>query len=100
MMIAPIDALSAVGGLATNQVSSSSVSSPLSFADWMTKQLDEVQRSEKVAEQGLLDVATGNADNLHQVMINLEQAKLSFQLLLQVRNRALEAYQEVMRMQI
>lgn len=70
------------------------------FANWMVAQLDEVQQLEKSAEQGLLGVASGQADSLHQVMIDLEQAKLSFQLLLQVRNRALEAYQEVMRMQI
>ena len=45
-------------------------------------------------------LAAGDVENLHQVMIQLEEAKLSFQLLVQVRNRALEAYQEVMRMQI
>ncbi len=45
-------------------------------------------------------LALGDAQNLHQVMINLEEAKLSFQLLVQVRNHALEAYQEIMKMQI
>jgi flagellar hook-basal body complex protein FliE len=45
-------------------------------------------------------LATGDAQNLHQVMIRLEESKLSFQLMLQVRNRLLEAYQDVMKMQI
>lgn len=45
-------------------------------------------------------LAVGDVQNLHQVMIHMEEAKASFQLLLQVRNRLLDAYQEVMRMQI
>lgn len=98
MMLENIDAIYSVSPLKADL--SSPQADQVSFADWMIRQLNEVQRAEQVAEQGLLDVATGQADNLHQVMINLEEAKLSFQLLLQVRNRALEAYQEVMRMQI
>jgi flagellar hook-basal body complex protein FliE len=42
----------------------------------------------------------GETQNLHEVMIRLEEARHSFQLLVQVRNRLLEAYQEVMRMSI
>lgn len=52
------------------------------------------------SEVDLQRLATGEAQNLHQVMIRLEESRLSFQLLMQVRNRVLEAYQEVMRMQV
>ncbi|HVE55120.1 MAG TPA: flagellar hook-basal body complex protein FliE [Ramlibacter sp.] len=45
-------------------------------------------------------LATGEAQNLHQVMMNLEETRLSFQLFMQVRNRLLEAYQDVMKMQV
>jgi flagellar hook-basal body complex protein FliE len=45
-------------------------------------------------------LAAGEVQNLHQIMIRLEESKLSFQLMLQVRNRLLEAYQDVMKMQI
>jgi len=70
------------------------------FGDWFGQQLAEVNASLQRADADLQHLALGDAQNLHQVMINLEEAKLSFQLLMQVRNRALEAYQEVMRMQI
>jgi flagellar hook-basal body complex protein FliE len=45
-------------------------------------------------------LATGDVQNLHQVMIGLEESRLSFQLFMQVRNRMLEAYQDIMKMQI
>jgi flagellar hook-basal body complex protein FliE len=38
--------------------------------------------------------------NLHQVMLHLEESRIGLQLLLQVRNRVLEAYQDVMKMQV
>jgi flagellar hook-basal body complex protein FliE len=70
------------------------------FGNWFGQQLAEVNGRLRHADADLQHLALGDAQNLHQVMINLEEAKLSFQLLVQVRNRALEAYQEVMRMQI
>ena len=70
------------------------------FGAWFGQQLGEVNGQLRRADSDLQRLALGDARNLHQVMINLEEARLSFQLLVQVRNRALEAYQEVMRMQI
>lgn len=45
-------------------------------------------------------LATGDVQNLHQVMMNLEETRIAFQLFMQVRNRLLEAYQDVMKMQV
>jgi flagellar hook-basal body complex protein FliE len=46
------------------------------------------------------NLALGEADNLHQIMISGEQTRLTFELMLAVRNKVLEAYQELMRMQV
>ena len=51
-------------------------------------------------EQAVQNIALGEADNLHQVMMTMERTRLAFELALQVRNKALEAYQELMRMQV
>jgi flagellar hook-basal body complex protein FliE len=51
-------------------------------------------------QHDLQALALGEAENLHQIMIRLEESRISLQLMLQVRNRVLEAYQDVMRMQI
>lgn len=52
------------------------------------------------ADHALTQLASGHASNLHQSMITMEQAKLSFQYLTQIRNRLMSAYQDLLREQI
>ena len=52
------------------------------------------------SDKAVRSLALGNVENLHQTMMSLEETRLSLQLLLQVRNGALDAYQQLMRMQI
>jgi flagellar hook-basal body complex protein FliE len=54
----------------------------------------------QASQVDLQRLAAGDVENLHHVMIRLEQSQLSLQLLLQVRQRLLESYQDVMRMQV
>jgi flagellar hook-basal body complex protein FliE len=70
------------------------------FGELVTKGLGQVNDQLLAAEGGLQRLATGDMQNLHQVMIRLEESRLSFQLLMQVRARLLEAYQDVMKMQV
>lgn len=52
------------------------------------------------ADKASTDFATGKAKNLHEVMISMEKADLSLRTLTAVRGKVLEAYQEIMRMQV
>jgi flagellar hook-basal body complex protein FliE len=70
------------------------------FGEMVAKGIGEVNQQLLVAQTDLQQLATGNVQNLHQIMIRLEESRMSFQLMLQVRNRLLEAYQEVMKMQV
>ncbi len=70
------------------------------FSKLVSEGLAGVNQQLLASEVGLQQLASGNVENLHQVMIQLQEAKLSFDLLMQVRSRLLEAYQDVMRMQI
>lgn len=70
------------------------------FGNWFSGELNAVNDKLISADSDMQKLAVGEAQSLHEVMINLEEARLSFQLLVQVRNRLLEAYQEVMRMQV
>jgi flagellar hook-basal body complex protein FliE len=71
-----------------------------SFADALKGAVLETNKMLQDAEGSALKVVAGDTGSLHQAMIALEKADISFRALLQVRNKVLEAYQEIMRMQI
>ena len=70
------------------------------FMDMVGKGLQQVNDRLLDSQVDMQGLASGGTENLHQIMIRLEESRLSFQLMLQVRNRLLESYQELMRMQI
>jgi flagellar hook-basal body complex protein FliE len=95
-----LDAISQVA--ASEAASIPSVAGPesLPFSQQLQAEFDAVNTKMAAAEVGLQQLAAGKSGDLHHVMLALEDAKLSFQLLVQVRNKVLDAYQEVMRMQV
>lgn len=68
--------------------------------DTLLGELQQLNSQMHANDQAIQSLALGGTDNLHQVMMTLERTRLSFELALQVRNKALEAYQELMRMQV
>nr|WP_198971526.1 flagellar hook-basal body complex protein FliE [Xylophilus sp. ASV27] len=70
------------------------------FGDLVAQGLGHVNQRLLADQVDLQRLSVGNVHNLHEVMIRLEESRLSFQLLMQVRNRVLEAYQDVMKMQV
>jgi flagellar hook-basal body complex protein FliE len=97
---APSSPLAPPDGLWSEVISAPATRGASDFGKWFTAQMQKVNGEIEVADRQLQALATGEAQNLHQVMISLEEARLSFQTLMQVRNRVLEAYQDVMRMQV
>jgi flagellar hook-basal body complex protein FliE len=70
------------------------------FAAVIDSVLGGANASRAASEAAIHDLATGRTDNLHDVMLQVAQADLSFRLVLEIRNRLTDAYQEVMKMQI
>jgi len=64
------------------------------------KSIQQANAMQHEADQAIEALATGEVKDIAQTMIAVEKANLSFQLMTQVRNRIVEAYQEVMRMQV
>lgn len=70
-----------------------------SFLESLRQAIAEVNEAQKTADAKTIDLQAGKA-GLHETLIAVEQADISFRLLMQVRNKVLEAYKEVMRTQI
>lgn len=71
-----------------------------SFATWLGEQVSATNTQLNEADFALTQLASGKSDNLHQTMLAMEEAKLSFQFLEQIRNRLMSAYQDILREQI
>ncbi|KWE78460.1 flagellar hook-basal body complex protein FliE [Burkholderia territorii] len=71
-----------------------------SFADWLVSGATRVDQTTRLADDAVARFALDGAVPPHQVMIALEEARMSLQLALQVRSRIVEGYQELMRMQL
>jgi flagellar hook-basal body complex protein FliE len=71
-----------------------------SFSSMLGQMVSEVNAQQNVSAQAVSALQSGQNVPLHQAVIAMEEANISFQLMVEVRNRMLDAYQEVMRMQI
>ncbi len=77
-----------------------SQSATAGFRDAFTRGIEQVAALENNANRLIEDVATGGTTPLHEVMIATAEATIATDMLLQIRDRALEAYHEVMRLQL
>jgi flagellar hook-basal body complex protein FliE len=71
-----------------------------SFSNFLGNMVNDVSAKQVEAGAAMKGVIAGNGVPLHQAMIAVEEASVSFQLMVEVRNRLLESYQELMRMQV
>lgn len=70
------------------------------FGEAFKQAVDKVDLDQRVANDQVSAFIAGEQENVHEVVISMNKAQLSFQLMTEVRNRMLETYQELMRMQI
>ena len=70
------------------------------FGQTLSRYLDEVNQLQQEADRALTGLARGNLDSLHHVVVAMSEADLSFRLMMQIRNKLVEAYKEIMRMQV
>ena len=85
------------------EIGSGTVASPSSptpgFHDVLDTAMEDIQQLQSQAENKVAGVLEGNGADVHSAMIAVERADLSFQLMMQVRNKIVSAYEEISRMQ-
>jgi flagellar hook-basal body complex protein FliE len=79
-------------------LSPASASEP-GFRDVLHSAIDDIQQLEGQAQAKVAGVLEGNGADVHSALIAVEKADLSFQLMMQVRNKIVSAYEEISRMQ-
>jgi flagellar hook-basal body complex protein FliE len=80
-------------------VSGAGKASSTSFADELKSTIQEVNNMQNQSDQAMLEGSVNGATNVHESMIKLQEADISLRLFSSVRNKALDAYQQIMRMQ-
>lgn len=82
------------------QGSSSAQEKGTTFLDALQNTMDEANHNQIEADRSIKDLIAGKTKNLHETMMQLQKADLSLKTMMQVRNKVLEAYKEIMKMQV
>jgi len=72
----------------------------LPFADMVKDLIQDTSRQQGVVDQSLEQLVSGEADSIHDVVLAASRADLAFRLVVEIRNRLISSYQEIMRMQV
>ena len=71
-----------------------------SFGEMLLQSINQVSRLQHEADASIEKLATGKQTDIHQTMIAVEKAEVSFELLMQIRNKVISAYENIMRTQV
>ena len=102
------DLMNRVGSLFTTGLSGAGVQTPqvgnnpsgTSFADMLKSATGELNDLQEQGEKAVVDMSTGEVKDLHNASLALNRAEMSMKLMLEVRNKAISAYQTIQRTQI
>jgi len=99
MFITPIKPMQIQTEIPSNQpIQSKPASMP--FQDILQDVIANARETEAIAKQDAIDLALGNTDDIHNIMINAEKAAIALELTVQMTSKAVNAYNEIMRMQL
>ena len=84
----------------TSQVNATEETNQTSFADIYKGMIEDVKETQAIADQDSIDLALGNVDDLHTVMINAEKAEFALNLTVSVTSKMLSAYNDIIKMNI
>lgn len=84
-----------------NEISKSvDTQSTNNFENVLLNEINNVNDKIITAEQNVTDLAMGKTTNIHEVMLSINEAKLSLQMMMEVRNKALEGLHDILKMQV
>ena len=100
MAIDNLSALSTADILNSKSSTAKTASTGDAFAQSLKSAMNEVNDLQETSEKAMSDIATGQVKDLHQAALAIDKAEISMKLMLEVRNKALNAYQQISRTQM
>lgn len=100
MVIQPIQSGGGISQAFAQQPVKSAATGGADFGKFLEDMVSKVTDLQQTADRSIEALATGQSKGLHEVMLAVEKANIGFQMLTQVRNKAVDAYQEIMRMNV
>ena len=99
-MTIPLSGISGIGSIPLPSVSSGSSSSSNAFSGALNDAMSTINNLQKDADNNVSKFLSGENDDLHTTILATQRAEMAFELGLQIRNKVVNAYQEVMKMQL
>ncbi len=99
--VPPASSLSAIGKIANapGALKPDTSSGPEGFSNLLENFVKSTNESQVTSDQSIQDLVTGKTDNVQQVVMAVANAEMSFQLFMEIRNKLVDSYNELMRMQ-
>lgn len=98
MFIEPIRSIEGINQINETSKTSDESKYELSFKSIFDNVFENYVKAEAKVDEDIYRLSTGESDDLHNLMINAQKAEISLDLVIQLRNKALDAYNEIMRM--
>jgi len=99
-MITKVDSMMPLVKELYNQNPETDIKNQTSFKDLMNKEVYELSQKQIENDENIKALITGDVENIHDILIKTEESRLQLELAMQVRNKVVESYQEIMRMQV
>jgi flagellar hook-basal body complex protein FliE len=91
--------LGSIAGAATTALAPAAAPAVGGFAGTLSAAVQQINNLQTTAEQNVTSLLAGNGQDIHAATLSVERASLAFDLMLQVRNKVVSAYQEISRLQ-
>jgi len=97
---ADLGTLAPLGAPAASPASPASEGAPTDFARALESGLQRVDQQSRTAEDLPLELLTGKVTDFHEIAVQLKTSELSFKFAMEIRNKLVDAYREIMRMSV
>lgn len=99
-MPSTIDKLNGLNTLNNNNVTNNANANGSDFSKILKDSISELNDTQEKSDKAMADIATGEVKNLHQAALAIGKAETSMKAMLEIRNKALSAYKEIVRTQL